>query len=393
MSKNHQALYALLIECCRHESDDHKLEYLAGQISDWAGFLESSYAHGVYALVAKSLKSIHAVPDPIKSVLKITNLDIARRNMTMTAELLRIMKLLEDSGISALAIKGPVLSQMIYGDITQRQFADLDILVDENDLYHAGKVLDENGYYFEQPLKYLKNKTLLKIEKDITFSNEQQNIYIEIHWRLFAGKLFAKSNIDLFQENPVMVRVNHQNIATLDDSIYILYLLLHGSKHLWNRLEWIVDIDRLVRTKSAIDWELIRKSAQVMEIEPMIYLGTMMCHRIFETPFPLGMIEAAQHYPNISNASDKLMDRFYQNSIHKVYQAMSNSYYLGIEESHYKKNPFFRLTPLDIYTLDLPHWLSPLYYLILIGRKIPIQIGLFWDRMNTSQTPQENNNG
>ena len=49
--------------------------------------------------------------------------------MLMSAELIRIMKLLEKNDIKALAFKGPVLSQMVYGDITLRQYVDLDVLI------------------------------------------------------------------------------------------------------------------------------------------------------------------------------------------------------------------------------------------------------------------------
>jgi hypothetical protein len=69
------------------------------------------------------------------------NIEIAKTNMLMTAELIAVMKLLKDNEIEAIAFKGPTLSQMAYGDITLRQFSDLDILIDQKDIYKASKIL------------------------------------------------------------------------------------------------------------------------------------------------------------------------------------------------------------------------------------------------------------
>ena len=156
--------------------------------------------------------------------------------MMMTTELLTVMKLLENNGINALAIKGPVLSQIIHGDSTIRQYADIDILIVQDDLWNAGQILTNNGFIFEHSLEFIKNKTLLRVAKDITFSNKNKTTYIEVHWRLFDGKLLAKSNLQLFRENPIRCMINKQSIPTLDNEANLLFLLLHGSKHLWEQI-------------------------------------------------------------------------------------------------------------------------------------------------------------
>ena len=55
--------------------------------------------------------------------------------MLLTSELIKIMKLLEENDIKAIAFKGPTLAQLAYGDVTLRQYVDLDLLV-ELDLEH-----------------------------------------------------------------------------------------------------------------------------------------------------------------------------------------------------------------------------------------------------------------
>jgi len=369
--------YSLIIECCRIYPDTETLERLAGEIEDWKRCLISTYAHGVYPLVAKSLKTISTVPDHIKSLLKIANLDIARRNMMMTSELLRVMKLLEEHGIQALAIKGPVLSQMIHGDITQRQFADLDILVGENDLYLIVQLLSQVGYSFKHSIEFLKNKFLLKTLKDIVLENEQNTIHIEIHWKLFMGRLFRQSDTNVLIHTHAECLIYNTAIKTLEKDVLLLYLLLHGSKHLWERLEWVIDIDRLVCSSDEINWDTIYDTAKKMEILPMIYLGVQVSYKIFHTPFHPDLLRKSYESPNISGAANNLYSRICSDRIHDIDEYMENFYYLGIEDSKSIISKIFsRLyspTARQIYRINLPYWLSPMYYIILVIDVIYIQ--------------------
>jgi len=76
--------------------------------------------------------------------MKTENIEIAKTNMLMTSELIMLMKLFEENNIEAIAFKGPTLSQMAYGNLTLRQYADLDILIDEKDLQKSINLLSSN---------------------------------------------------------------------------------------------------------------------------------------------------------------------------------------------------------------------------------------------------------
>jgi hypothetical protein len=51
------------------------------------------------------------------------------RIMQLTAQLVQILDRLKGQGICALAFKGPVLAQQLYGQPFRREFLDLDIMV------------------------------------------------------------------------------------------------------------------------------------------------------------------------------------------------------------------------------------------------------------------------
>ena len=66
----------------------------------------------------------------------------------MTSELIKVMKLFEENGVEYISFKGPVLSQLAYGDITLRQYVDLDILIKKEDLRKADNLLKKEFFLY-----------------------------------------------------------------------------------------------------------------------------------------------------------------------------------------------------------------------------------------------------
>jgi hypothetical protein len=281
------------------------------------------------------------------------------------------MKLLEDNGIPALAIKGPILSQMIYGDITQRQFVDLDILISQKHIYATGSKLLELGYKSEYPIEYLANKTLLKIAKDMPFSNG--NIHVEMHWRLFEEKFIQSKIGEQFNFSHDQFDMRGQNINVLNVDSLILYLCIHGSKHFWERLEWLTDIDRLIRKYDVVDWKKIVSDARLMGIETMLHLGLALTHQLFETKLPDYIIQKIKVNRNVLLLQEKINSSFVSNepiidendmiSFRYIYiSSKLHDNYITALKTYCKI--LFQIKYIDIYEINLPSILSPLYYVV-----------------------------
>ena len=371
-------VHNLLIECCNYSPDNDKLENYVSDIVDWDLFLNTAYTHGVYPLVAKSLKSIINVPSEIKSKLKKNNLEIARRNMMMSIELLKVTKLLKENDIKALAIKGPVLSQIIYGNIAQRQYADLDILMAKNDIYKAGVVLKNAGYISEHSIEFLKNSTLLKVAKDFSIFNSAHNVHIEFHWQLFLERQIKKSKIVLFSPLNPAYQINNQTIPTLKDDENLIFLLLHGSKHMWERIEWIVDIDRFIRLKGeSIDWDKLSLMARDMKAEVMFYLGLSISNELFSTPLDQNILAKIKTMKKVHAAQEFILKGMIYNSISNkttkafafkiLYKTQLNKDNITAVINHYLST-LFQLKDFDVYMVNLPNNISFLYHFIRLYR-------------------------
>ncbi|MDD3597473.1 nucleotidyltransferase family protein [Sulfuricurvum sp.] len=374
-----EAKYDLLIECCRVNRNNGLIETLINQIEDWDSFITSAYMHGVFPLVYKTLKEFLTNHPELLFQCKRVNLDIAQLNLHMAAELIKVVNLLQQENIVILGIKGPVLSSLLYDDISQRQFSDIDVLLHQEDIYRAVIMLESLGYRSEFSSDFLKNEMLLKIDKDFAVSTPDGKVNIEFHWKLFSNKQMQKGNLICFSADNAVVNIHNTCIQTLAMDIQLLYLLVHGSKHYWERLEWICDIDRLVRLNPEMNWSILIERARAMDIEGMVYLGLMISHELLETPLDEKIVERIRKLPTLQGAKATIITDIRNDKItegHNEHVDLENLRHLSlIYETKWKllKEYFFMLFAIkkwDIYVANLPRGLYWFYYFIRYYRII-----------------------
>ncbi|WP_345985237.1 nucleotidyltransferase family protein [Sulfurimonas sp. HSL-1656] len=367
-----------LIACCQTEPSQEDLDFIlsfqhkAGSVLP--PLLELAGAHGVIPLVYKALKKLadDGLLDSKHIVLttcKDAYLQIARRNMLMTAELSRIMKMLEENGIKALAFKGPTLAQLAYGDITLRQFGDLDILVNETQIVPAGTVLSEYGYQAEYSIKILENATCRGVINDLGFRHTSVNVFLELHWRLFREKIGQHLDFEQISKHTHSAVISGISIATLSPEMLLVYLCLHGSKHAWERLEWLCDIDRLIRMQP-IDWEITRTIAEAMDTSTTLYLGLNLCHELFNTPLTESFLTMT-HQNRIAELTEqtyKLLDSLCKKEGYSKYNTI-HLYQMALLNTRTKKlqhllATYFSISRNDCQQYPLPSALKFLYIFI-----------------------------
>jgi len=286
--------------------------------------------------------------------------------MRMTAELISIIKLLKKNGIEALALKGPTLAQIAYEDIMLRQYGDLDILIDESAAYMAGKLMSEHGHIPNIPLKFLQNHTYLKVAKDFSLVSESGGVLSELHWRLFEKK-FNISIPENIKGEFQSVGLNNYSIKTFQTELLLVYLCLHGSKHSWERIAWICDIDRLLRS-STIDWGKAINIAEASHSNRSFYLGLDLCSSLLHAPLPDSVIKRIGKYDvtklktlTLKNLNEKEATRNEFQNNRKTFFYQSNLYDSKFDKIYFYLNTFFGISTTDCQALLLPEKLKFLY--------------------------------
>ena len=339
---------------------------------------ETAYLHGVFPLIYSKLKLLN-IDNDILEIFKKENRYIAQINMRRTSELLEVIELFNKNNIDYMAIKGPVLSQLIHDDISQRQYSDLDILVKQESVSMVGKLLEEHNYKASHNVEFLQNKILLKVGKEFEFFHITSNNLLELHWKLFTNKDISEKRLKSFSYSYQNILISHKKVRTLNIEGLLIYLSLHGSKHYWERLAWVVDIDRLI-SQNSIKWERIKRIVFNMKNEKTFYLGLLVSVHLFQTKLPKDILLKAESFKDISLAVDNIVKLLYSNIIkieedNKVSQIEKIINIAQIKDTNLNslRHYFFallQLKELDVYVINLPYLLSPLYYVIRVFRML-----------------------
>lgn len=367
-----------LINCCKNEPTGSDIKQLQLHIKELdsqqlSEMVSLAHAHGVFPLVYHAIQAHAAnlLSEQSLAELKQHNMNIVMQNMKMTAELVRIMGLLEENGIEALAFKGPSLSQLAYGDITKRQYCDLDILVDEDNILSAGNCLSQNGFDPAFPLKILQNKTCLSVTNDLGFYNKNNNLLIELHWKLFREKIARHLKFEQFYNDKQSIELNNNSISTLSSETLLVYLCLHGSKHAWERIEWICDIDKLIRSVENFDWKAASIIAEQMDTKTTFYLGLKLGQILFQTPLPEDIKKciSTDRVNKLCNQTiDMLNNNFIFDEGYLKYKTI-HIYQMDLLETRLKKlnhlaTTYFGISRNDCQSFPLPPALKFLYLFI-----------------------------
>src|SRR6202035_2811780 len=121
--------------------------------------------HGVAPLVSSGLQPVHSDSLPTDAVRRLQDSQHAcvRRGLFLTGKLVRLLDLFGAAAIPVIPLKGPALSEYLYGDSALRQFVDLDLLVHRSDVPPAMLLLERQGYRLDSRLSWAPEKTLIAL--------------------------------------------------------------------------------------------------------------------------------------------------------------------------------------------------------------------------------------
>ena len=162
-----------------------------------------------------------------------------RKMLVINTELKRISKILEINGIKFRNLKGPGITGLLYSDPADRMSRDIDILIEFKNINKAIQVLTENNIeIYKDYSDYNKENfnELFRRNNQMKFVSSKTNILIELHWKLFKHNWIPK-NVNT-EYDLSKIYVDYSSLSTEN----ILFLIIHGGIHFWNRLFWLRDI-------------------------------------------------------------------------------------------------------------------------------------------------------
>jgi len=252
----------LLLYIARRDTDPDHLRSLIKHDLDWDYLLSLAYAHGLLPLLHKHLAT-DLVPAHVLSRLKRESVANSQNVLHLTGKQLRVYKLFRENNVPVALFKGPLLSQMAYGEMSLRQAGDIDLLINRRDFTQARLLLESLGYEMTPPLTPAQLASHLNNHCEIQFMRDEWLTVVDLHW-----DLAPRSFVFGVKPEDVMSRLQSVSLAgttveTFGAEDLLLYQAMHGAKHLWRRLEWISCLAESLRATTTVNWDtLVDRSAK-----------------------------------------------------------------------------------------------------------------------------------
>ena len=272
--------FLFVAACCVRPLDAIRLRQTALIPLDWQRVARLSSLHRVDGLVHAALSQIDA-PAEVKSDLARRAKALARENLSLAAEAIRLDRLFAEARIPVLFLKGLTLAVLAYGNLAVRHGKDIDLLVAAEEADAATKLIERAGYRRHDPPPTLSDhqvKSLRGLRKDSSFYLEDGTFEVELHWRLLDNPYLMRA---AGAASPRRVPVGTQaTLATLADEDLFAYLCAHGANHCWYRLKWLADIGALIARKPQHEIARLYDAAVARGVGPAAAQALLLCNRL-----------------------------------------------------------------------------------------------------------------
>jgi hypothetical protein len=366
----------LILSCSRMQVDEETSDRIRALLKneiDWSYLKKRGRWHGVMPLLYMNVNRAceGEVPRDLCQRLKKHYVAISRRNLVLTGELVRLLRLFEAHGIPIIPYKGPALAVMAYRDLTLREFDDLDILVHKADVMKAKAVLISQGYEPAFALNRVQENAYLEspFEYSHHFGRGDGLGFVDLHWTVEPEYLTFAPNTEHLWERLQRVDLEGFPIETLSAEDMLLFLCIHGTKHRWERLIWLCDLAAFIQTRREIDWQKVMDQVENLGIRRMVSLSLLLARELLRVSLP----QEVGHRITEDTGIRSLMGQVYRNLFRETqvqsWPFESGLFYLRAmdrlkDKSLYCFNSFVKPSRLEFRALPLPAFFFPLYYLI-----------------------------
>jgi hypothetical protein len=365
---------------------------LQGEL-DWDYVLEAASLHCIMPLLYRHLSTLGEgiVPPAVLDRLRTDYQANAHRNLVLSGDLLRLLRLFKANDIPVVPLKGPVLAANVYGDVSLRQFGDLDVLLHERDIARAKELLLAHGYQPAMEMTAAQESATLRHHCEYLMVSDSGRVIVELHWRIIPSWFPFPLNGDHLLSRLTQVSLGGASLPSVTPEDLLLIICVHSTKHLWTKLAWICDVAEVIRASDGLDWDLLMTRARRLGGERMLLLGLSLAHELLGAPLPEKVLRKAssEQVKSLAKQSRHLLFRDRPGGPVGTgwlgYFERSRYYIQAMERKRDKARYCLRFatTPMeeDWDNFKLPDPLFPLYYVLRpfrVGRWFPRWV---WQRI------------
>ncbi len=303
----------LVIFCARPQSpeNEERLLELLKQGVNWNEVLACASQHNLLLALCKSLLRLD--PSPLQQeqleTLRGIEREEGKSNLAIFGEMVQLLRLFEAAGIPAIPHEGPVLALMAYNSFTLRTFADLNFVIAQREIPAAVALLRATGYRAQFEPVEAEAGRWGRVPGQYSFVSDYSRILVELHTERTL-RYFPRT-IDLEKLNGRMIEIDigGQKVRTFSVEDTLVMLSVHGAKHFWERLSWIVDLANLSASQP-VNWSNTIKIAAEMKCLRLLLSGLYLAHELFGAELPQSLLDNAENDSNVLWLSRKVSEKY-----------------------------------------------------------------------------------
>ena len=340
---------------------------------EWEGVLRLADLHGTSPLLYQNFSRLgDGVPASVLAALRASYERNVHKSLFLARELIRILDCLDAIGIEVVPYKGIVLSEAYYGDAALRQSGDMDLFVRGRDVARIKSAVRELGYTQRVLIPEDAEEDYIASGYECTFDSPAGKNLLELQWALQPRFYAVDFDMDGLFERAVTVEVAGRRVKTPSPEDLLLVLPVHAAKHVWGRLIWLCDIERILELGN-LNWNWVQGRARAIGIERILHVTLLLANRLLATPIPAAVERSILEDSAAGTFADEIAVDVGRGVSYEEQQVSYFRLMMQLRERKADRLRFLtRLTftpgPGEWEAVRLPKPLFPLYRLVRLAR-------------------------
>lgn len=263
----------------------------ATQVTDWPAVVDFALSHDVGWWTLRALPE-DGVPAADRERLTRAVRDVAMSALAGARQLAELHRAFAAAGVRVVAYKGPALAADVHGDLGARFQTDLDLLVPERERYRAITTMQGIGYALADEAEARAGLTYSRWE-GVTHLARGDEWPVELHWRCQAPRYGGP-------QDPAAIVARARRCALAGGTVLVpspedlaVLLALHGVKHGWTSLMWVVDLAAAL-SRPEIEWSMLAQRADAWGVQRALSFALLVVHELGVVELPTPLLERAR---------------------------------------------------------------------------------------------------
>ena len=244
---------------------------------DWTRFIDLANQHKVMPLAQRNVVENWPAGKDIPSRVTINRWlgKIRARTDAAYAEMTALTETFRENGVEVLWFKGPILTEVAYGDRGLRELWDIDFLYRRPDRLRVDAALTARGHDCITIIEEHQRRPYEHYHFAYLYKRDDPHSEVDAHFALMPRAWSPIEQAGLW-DRATELTIDGVAVKTFSPEDMALYLALHAGKEQWSRLRMVCDLAFWLDAHPDLDWNAMFRRAESWGASRVLRLGLLL---------------------------------------------------------------------------------------------------------------------